>query len=176
MGPQVLRSQSQAQYLSTVVDPLQTETYGSRYVFGELEQTEVSMPTRLNVMLSPRWSLQMYMQPLVSVGDYGAITEFPRPRTYDFARIRRDLGTIAPVPGTSLLEIDPDGAGPGAQLSDLAAGLQHQVASREHGGAVGVPARLDARSSSGRVLATTVRTRGLPVRARCLGSVGRQAG
>ena len=112
MGPQVLRSQSQAQYLSTVVDPLQTATYGSRYVFGDLAQTEVSMPTRLNITLSPRLGLQVYMQPLVSVGDFGAITEFARPRTYDFAEYGRDLGTIAPVPGTSLLEIDPDAAGP----------------------------------------------------------------
>ena len=112
MGPQVLRSQSQAQYLATYVDPLQTETYGSRYVFGDLAQAEVSMPTRVNVTLSPRLGLQVYMQPLVSVGDYGAITEFLRPRTYDFGEYGRDLGTIAPVPGTSLLEIDPDGTGP----------------------------------------------------------------
>ena len=38
MGPQVLRSQSQAQYLAPYVDPLQTETYGSRYVFGDLRR------------------------------------------------------------------------------------------------------------------------------------------
>ena len=112
MGPQVLRSQSQAQYLATVVDPRQTATYGSRFVFGDLAQTEVSMPTRVNVTLSPRLGLQLYMQPLVSVGDYGAITEFARPRTYDFREYGRDLGTIARVPGTSLLEIDPDAGGP----------------------------------------------------------------
>ena len=111
-GPQVLRSQSQAQYLATVADPFAINTYGSRYVFGDLAQTEVSMPTRINVTLSPRLGVQVYMQPLVSVGDYGAITEFSRPRTYDFLEYGRDVGSITPVPNTSLLEIDPDAAGP----------------------------------------------------------------
>jgi hypothetical protein len=111
-GPQMMRSQSQAQYLTTVADPLATHTYGARYVFGDLAQTEVSMPIRLNVTLSPRLGVQMYMQPLVSVGDYGAITEVARPRTYEFSEYGRDIGTLAPVPGTTLLEIDPDAAGP----------------------------------------------------------------
>jgi hypothetical protein len=112
LGPQVLRSQSQAQYLATVVDPLATATYGSRYVFGDLAQTEVSVPSRINVTLSPRLGVQVYLQPLVSVGDYGAITEFARPRTYDFLEYGRDIGTLTPVAGTSLISIDPDGAGP----------------------------------------------------------------
>ncbi len=111
-GPQLLRSQSQAQYLATVADPLASATYGARYVFGDLAQTEVSMPTRVNVTLSPRLGVQIYMQPLVSVGDYGAITELGRPRTYEFREYGRDLGTIAPVAGTSLLAIDPDAGGP----------------------------------------------------------------
>jgi hypothetical protein len=112
LGPQVLRSQSQAQYLATVADPLATATYGSRYVFGDLAQTEVSMPSRINVTLSPRLGVQVYLQPLVSVGDYGAITEFARPRTYDFREYGRDVGMRTSVPGASLIEIDPDAAGP----------------------------------------------------------------
>ena len=177
MGPQVLRSQSQAQYLATVVDPLQTETYGSRYVFGDLAQTEVSMPTRVNVTLSPRLGLQVYMQPLVSVGDYGAITEFARPRTYTTSSsTARDMGTIAPVPGTSLLEIDPDAGRARAELPDLAAGLQHQVAARERGGPMGVSARLDALSRLDAVWQRPVESGRLPVRARRVGPLGRRAG
>ncbi len=42
--------------------------YGKRYVFAGLDQTEISLETRLNVILSPRMSLQMYLQPLLSVG------------------------------------------------------------------------------------------------------------
>ncbi len=111
-GPQLMRSQSRAQYLTAVRDPLATATFGSRYVFGELAQTEVSMPLRVNVTMSPRLALQIYAQPLVSVGDYGAITEFAQPRTYRFHRYGEDIGTIRPVAGGRELEIDPDGSGP----------------------------------------------------------------
>ena len=122
------------------------------------------MPTRVNVTLSPRLGLQVYIQPLVSVGDYGAITEFLRPRTYDFGEYGRDLGTITPVPGTSLLEIDPDGRAR-TQLPALAAGLQHQVASRECRGSLGVPARLDALRRLDTVWQRPIQPRRLPIRA-----------
>jgi Domain of unknown function (DUF5916)/Carbohydrate family 9 binding domain-like len=111
IGPQVLRAQQMAQYLATVPDPLATATYGARYEFGELAQTEVSMPTRVNVVLSPTLSVQAYVQPLVSTGDYGAIKELARPRTYDFTQYGVDAGTIETLPGGAY-RIDPDGAGP----------------------------------------------------------------
>jgi hypothetical protein len=40
-------------------------------------------------------SLQVYMQPLVSVGDYDGFKELARPRTFDFVRFGRDRGAIA---------------------------------------------------------------------------------
>lgn len=109
--PGVLRSQVVAQYLSTVPDPLATSTFGSRYVFGELAQNEIAMPTRVNVAFTPRLTLQLYMQPLVSVGDYGAIKELARPRSYDFLRYGEDIGTIVRVPVSGDVVIDPDGPG-----------------------------------------------------------------
>ena len=113
-GPQLMRSQSRAQYLTAVPDPLATATFGSRYVFGELAQTELSVPLRVNVTLSPQLALQVYAQPLVSVGDYGAITEFAQPRTYRFHRYGEDIGSIRYVDDGAVLEIDPDAAGPAA--------------------------------------------------------------
>ena len=93
-GPTVRRNVVAAQYLSTVVDPLAVNTYGARYVFGELVQDEVSLVGRLNVATSPRTSLQIYLQPLVSAGDYGTIKEVLAPRTFDFVRYGIDGGTI----------------------------------------------------------------------------------
>ena len=165
MGPQVLRSQSQAQYLATYVDPLQTETYGSRYVFGDLAQTEVSMPTRVNVTLSPRLGLQVYMQPLVSVGDYGAITEFLRPRTYEFRRVRPRPGHHRSNSRHLVARDRPGRVRARAQLPALAAGLQHQVASRECRGPLGVPARLDAVRRLDAVWQRPLQPWRLPVRA-----------
>ncbi|AMY12391.1 hypothetical protein LuPra_05664 [Luteitalea pratensis] len=111
-GPAIRRNIVAAQYLSTVNDPLATRTYGQRYVFGELDQTAVSMIARLSVVLSPRMSLQTFLQPLVSAGDYGAIKEVAAPRTFDFVRYGEDAGsTITAGPGGQGLVIDPDGAG-----------------------------------------------------------------
>jgi hypothetical protein len=103
-----------AQYLATVPDPTATATFGARYVFGTLDQRELSIPLRLNLVLSPRLSLQLYMQGLFSAGDYPAIRELAAPRTYDFPVYGAEVGTIGPGPGGLGYAIDPDGAGPAA--------------------------------------------------------------
>ncbi len=114
-GPTVSHNIVAAQYLATVAAPLATATYGSRYVFGELDQTEVAMTTRISLVTSPRTSLQVYLQPLVSAGDYGAIKEVAAPKTFDFFRYGIDGGTIAESGGR--LVIDPDAGGPAAPFS-----------------------------------------------------------
>jgi hypothetical protein len=116
VGPRFLDTRNVAQYLRTVADPTAVGTFGSRYVFGDLRQTEMSIESRVNVVLSPTVSLQAYVQPLVSVGDYGAIREFTRPRTYDFRTYGMELGTVAVAPAGGLT-IDPDGAGSAAPFT-----------------------------------------------------------
>jgi hypothetical protein len=69
--------------------------YGRRYVFAGLDQTEISFTTRFDVILSPRMSLQMYLQPLMSVGTYTGFKEAAAPRTYDFLTYGQDTGTIS---------------------------------------------------------------------------------
>jgi hypothetical protein len=114
-GPSLRRNIVAAQYLATVPDALQTETYGHRYVFGELGQTELSMTTRLSVTTSPRTSLQVFMQPLISVGRYGAIKEVARPDSFDFLRYGIDGGSITERDGR--LVIDPDADGPASSFT-----------------------------------------------------------
>jgi len=114
-GPAISDLRNVAQYLTTVPDPLAVDTFGARYAFGDLRQTEVSLPTRVNAVFSPTLSLQVYAQPLVSVGDFGDIREFLHPRTYDFGTYGRDLGTINRI-GSSV-RIDPDGSGPSAPFT-----------------------------------------------------------
>src|SRR5260370_24904555 len=103
-----------AQYLATISDPTATSTFGARYVFGTLDQTEFSMPFRVNLVLSPHLSLQLYAQALLSAGDYPAIRELARPRTYDFPAYGTDVGTLVRDPAGGAYLIDPDGAGPAA--------------------------------------------------------------
>ena len=107
----LLKVHTVAQYLATVADPTATSTFGRRYVFGALDQTEVSIPLRVNLVLSPRLSLQLYTQALLSAGDYPAIKELAAPRTYDFPIYGVDVGTIETDAGGGAYLIDPDGGG-----------------------------------------------------------------
>ncbi|RPJ64747.1 MAG: hypothetical protein EHM24_22145, partial [Acidobacteria bacterium] len=116
-GPEYTRGRDVAQYIGARVDPLATATYGRRYLFGDIEQTELSMQTRVNLLLTPTMSLQVYTQPLIGSGRYPTIKEFARPRSFDFYAYGRDIGTIAYDEDEREYRVDPDGAGPAAPFS-----------------------------------------------------------
>ncbi len=111
MSPALSESRSTAQYVRRVDDALATRTFGARYVFADLQRTTVSLETRLDVTFSPALSLQLYLEPFVSVGDFGSLKEFAEPRTFDFLTYGIDVGTVTPEAGGGLT-VDPDGAGP----------------------------------------------------------------
>ena len=88
-GPNFQRTHNLSQYVDTFEDPAAADTFGARYIFSTLDQQEFSLQTRVNYVMSPKMSLQVYMQPLVSVGDYTGFKQFARPRTFDFTRARQ---------------------------------------------------------------------------------------
>ena len=94
-GPSLEHNRSLSQYVGTFADPAASHTFGSRYVFGTLKHKEFSLQTRVNYVLSPKMSLQVYLQPLISVGDYDDFKELARPRTYEFIRFGQDGGQLA---------------------------------------------------------------------------------
>jgi hypothetical protein len=85
-GPQLTRGLISAQYIRTVADPTATESFGRRDVFGVLDQTQLTMTVRANVLLTPHVSLQVFAQPLLAEGGYASFGELARPRSYDFLR------------------------------------------------------------------------------------------
>jgi hypothetical protein len=110
---------STAQFVRSVADPLATNTFGRRYVFGEIHQTTIAMDTRVEWTFTPTLSLQMYAQPFVATGRYENFKEFEAPRTYDFARYGRDRGTIAQnEDGAYTVDPDGDGAAPSFQFGN----------------------------------------------------------
>lgn len=109
-GPSLSRSRGNAQYVSTTADATAAHTYGSRYVFSDIDQFQVSMSTRISWILSPKMSLQVYMQPLISVGDYWDFKELARPGTFSFLRYGMETGNIA-VDTNRNYTVDPDGDG-----------------------------------------------------------------
>jgi hypothetical protein len=84
VGPNLAHERTPVQYVETVDDPTATATYGKRYVFATLRQTELSAGIRLNWTYNPRLSLQLYAQPLISAGAYSDFKALARPRTFSF--------------------------------------------------------------------------------------------
>ncbi len=90
-GPEVFRSRNVAQYVSTVADPAAAKTFGARYIFSDLDQSQVSLTTRVNWILSPKMSLQVFAQPLISAGRYWDFKELDRPDSFSFSRYGYEL-------------------------------------------------------------------------------------
>jgi hypothetical protein len=107
VGPQLLRQFTTAQYVRTVTDAAATAMFGRRYIFAAIDQTELGLETRVNLILTPRMSLQAYIQPLFSVGRYSAFKEAAAPRTYDFTRYGVDGGSISFDPALGSYRVQP---------------------------------------------------------------------
>ena len=106
-GPDFSRNHNVAQYVTSLSDPHALQTFKRRYIFGTLDQTTLSASFRVYWTFSPKLSLQLYLQPLLSTGKYTDFKELSRPRTFSFnhfgdgsSTIRRDENVYA---------IDPDG-------------------------------------------------------------------
>lgn len=121
-GPYFGRDRTMAMYLTTVPDPLAAATYGTRYVFSTLDQTSLGASVRLNWTFSPKLSLQLFLQPLISVGDYHDFKELRAPKTFNFLRYGQDDGsTLVETQdangNVTGYQIDPDGAGSAAAFN-----------------------------------------------------------
>jgi hypothetical protein len=56
----------------------------NHYVFGRMNQTTVSMTERVSYTMTPTLSLQLYAQPFVSAGDYGAFKQVAAARAAEY--------------------------------------------------------------------------------------------
>jgi hypothetical protein len=113
VGPSVSHGVTVAQYVGQYSDPLATSTYGVRYVFAHLEQSQVSANVTLNWSFTPTLSLQMFAQPLIAAGRYSRFKELSRPNSYDFLVYGENGSTFR----ADSLIADPDGAGPAAPIA-----------------------------------------------------------
>ncbi|MDI6767366.1 MAG: DUF5916 domain-containing protein [Bacteroidota bacterium] len=98
-------------YKNPVNDPSMNETYGARYIFSQLDQKELSARIRLDWTFTPKLSLQLFLQPLISVGHYYNFKEFDRPRTFTFNKYGENSSTIIYNPEKDRYEVDTDGNG-----------------------------------------------------------------
>lgn len=114
-GPGYNRDFSVAQWVTRVQDQFQTQTFGERYVFGEIFQETVFASIRLNWIFTPRLSFQMYLQPFISVGKYNRFKELARARSFDFNFFGENESTIFYSSG--IYTVDPDGLSPASSFT-----------------------------------------------------------
>lgn len=106
---------STSQWVRKVEDPFMQETYGIRYVFGELNSKTLSASIRINWTFNPKLTFQLYLQPFFAIGKYSKFKELSRPRSYDFNVFGEGNSVITFDNG--LYTIDPDGEGPASAFS-----------------------------------------------------------
>jgi hypothetical protein len=104
-------------WVGNFADPTATATYHNRYVFGEMTQKQWVASFRVNWAFTPTLTLQMYVQPLLSAGNFINFKELAMPGTYNFKVYGKDAGTIAYDPSAQVYTVDPDGAGPAAPFT-----------------------------------------------------------
>jgi hypothetical protein len=98
-------------------------TFGRRYFFGDLERKTVEMQARVDYTFTPALSLQVFVQPLLSSGDYVAYKQLVAPGTFAFERFtegeaRSTGGTVVcaggticrDAAGTQRVDLDGNGA------------------------------------------------------------------
>ena len=116
LGPSYNISASPYQFVTSGADPTATDFFGTRYVFAELRQTQLSMNTRVNVTFSPRLTFEAFMQPLIASGDYFEFREFLQPRQSAMRNFTpgTEITTSTTSSGGTLYTVDADGSGTAA--------------------------------------------------------------
>jgi hypothetical protein len=83
----------------------------THYIIGTIDQTTLSLTTRLDWTMSPRLSLQVYAQPFVSAGSYADFREVTNPRGETLDERFRSYGDRLSCAGTSCsVDLDRNGA------------------------------------------------------------------
>ncbi len=114
LGAEYSREYSRDQFVTVTTDPTSPRMFGRRYVFGDIEQHELGMELRLEWILSPRLSLQTFLEPLVSSGRFERYKELRSPRSFAFDVYGDDIGTITRDKTAGTVRVDPDAGGPAA--------------------------------------------------------------
>jgi hypothetical protein len=122
LGPSFSNSHSGVQAVARDSSNAGLGLYDWHYVFGQLERNEFGMNTRLNVTFSPTLTLELYVQPFISAGDYTSYNEFAATRTTKRLTYGRDIGTIVVTPpsspgGSNTITLDADGPGPDSSFT-----------------------------------------------------------
>ncbi len=83
LGPRYNYQRRDAQWVKQVEQNRNGQTE-KHYVYGELKSRTLDFTTRANVSFTPTLSLQFYVQPFITIGDYTNFKELVEPKSYQF--------------------------------------------------------------------------------------------
>lgn len=85
INPRYVREADSRQYIATIVpgegESGNPNTYGNRYVLGNIYRSQLSAQIRLNYFFTPDLSLECYAEPFAASGDYRSFGELRAPAT-----------------------------------------------------------------------------------------------
>ncbi|RPH94246.1 hypothetical protein EHM69_07910 [candidate division KSB1 bacterium] len=110
LSPGLDLSRLWVQWVDVFDDPTAVNTYGKRYVFSAMNETDLYASFRINYTLTPKLSLQLYAQPYFSSADYSDFRELSKPRSFDFYTYPGS--DVQFDESSNQYTIDPDGDGP----------------------------------------------------------------
>lgn len=94
VGPSIRKDFVKNQWINSFDDKEYQQTYGKRYIFGEMNQTTLSANIRINYSFTPEISLQMYIQPYFSVGDYEDFNYLEKSRSANYLKFAENGSKI----------------------------------------------------------------------------------
>ena len=116
IGLEFEKDKFHAQWVRGINDPLASDTYGKRYVFADLDQTVLASEIRMDWILKPNLSFQVYLQPYIVSGEYTDFKALQKPKTFDFLRYGTNGSTIIENKSAEgdivSYTVDADGSGP----------------------------------------------------------------
>ncbi len=83
VGPRYNYQKRDAQWVDIVEKHINGKTQ-QHYVYGELENRTLDFTTRANISFTPTLSLQFYVQPFITIGDFTNFKELVEPKSYQF--------------------------------------------------------------------------------------------
>ena len=89
VGPEYSRFTDRRQFHSSLDRETGTGTFGTRYVFSTIRQSQVSIPIRVNFAFDPDKSLEFWAQPFAASGAFSDFGELPEAQSFDL----REYGT-----------------------------------------------------------------------------------
>jgi hypothetical protein len=93
LSPEYSRDTNRRQFYASE-DRTDERTFGRRYIFSTIEQSEISLPIRMNYAFHPDLSLELWAQPFAASGRFSEFGELPEAASFDLRTFGTDGTTI----------------------------------------------------------------------------------